>query len=1038
MLILEQQFLINVLRFKACIVLCLLTSIIETASGQDHEYIQYTSKDGLPTNYVYGVVEDDQGYIWAYTENGMSKFDGYTFTNYSTHNLVSSNDIVYSVKDTMNKIWLFPYDGYPSYLYQDSFHVVFNSTSTMTNYGPQDIQYSCGTNGRLIFDNDNMVMSKVGFIDKKILEAEKEAWTLESVQLLHRTKIFEDEKLYKSTFATISEDSIYYYFLKSPAISCLINNGYLLYFSESGMIYWKFGEINGAMYAGKFNGSLHACHTLLRNEKYLMTTDYSTIRLVDIKNESSKLIEIENIEISQNNNISISIMDSTFLINSEKGFWEYDFNGTCTDKMILEDLGEKYLLRRFYKDSKGNIWIGSREGGLFLIKKQNRRTEYLTSSFAKDKSFEQFVVTEQEDLIAITDNTGVYKITNDNVRNIVPPDKAKRFRSAVNTSHGLLLSSNFDGQVIKKKGEDYICSPFNKSFEIQNNTNFQSYDHFYNLRTMAYDSKNNCLHGAIMGNRSLIYCFNPESKIDLNLVNSDQSILYYNPVHEAIYNGYHSGINRLEGDETIPFLKEHKKLRNISALYSSNVHFWIGTETNGLYKYNYADSSLTKILDSPMIRCIRPDSDSTILIGSNSGVYVISTNNKRHSEIRYSINDGIAVNEIQDLYSDGVRYIYILNSEGIQKLDRLQNEKSNVNKKDLFISSFQVNKKEKSFENRLELDHDQNTIDIYYNFLSYASNKKIKYYTKLEPLQADWHSSSSRDINYLSLPPNEYTFCLKAKDIFGNEVSLDPIKIKIKKAYWQTSWFWIILGLAILISILAFFYKRELSTRLKIEDEKRITQRMAKLQLSALKAQMNPHFLFNALGSIQYFIQTNDVDAADNYLSRFARLMRKYLDSSKEKMITLKEEIELLTIYTDLEKMRFEDLFGVEINIENDISVSDIYLPTMIIQPFIENAINHGLNERRDRKGLLQIHFSILNNLIICSIKDNGIGRKNAAKNKWKNHTSRGMSLINEKIHTLKDLGLADIKITVTDLDPSNLIYTGTMIYIEINNLEDE
>jgi LytS/YehU family sensor histidine kinase len=213
---------------------------------------------------------------------------------------------------------------------------------------------------------------------------------------------------------------------------------------------------------------------------------------------------------------------------------------------------------------------------------------------------------------------------------------------------------------------------------------------------------------------------------------------------------------------------------------------------------------------------------------------------------------------------------------------------------------------------------------------------------------------------------------------------------------------------------------------------------MANLELSALKAQMNPHFVFNALGAIQYFIQTNEVDAADDYLTRFALLMRKYLDSSKEKMISLKEEIELLTIYTDLEQLRFEDLFDVTIRVDEDISTEDRFIPSMLIQPFIENAVNHGLNERRDGKGQLDILFSQKEEMLICEIKDNGIGHKAAKKRKRKTHKSRGMSIIKDKIETLKTIGLADISISIKELNPEDADFPGTHVIIKIKDLEDE
>jgi len=326
------------------------------------------------------------------------------------------------------------------------------------------------------------------------------------------------------------------------------------------------------------------------------------------------------------------------------------------------------------------------------------------------------------------------------------------------------------------------------------------------------------------------------------------------------------------------------------------------------------------------------------------------------------------------------------------------------------ITNIQINKNPIALNEQLDLTHEQNTIDIQYHLLSFASNGKNTYYTKLEPLEKEWRKSTSRSVNYLSL----------------------------QKAYWQTTWFKILAGLLTLGLIVAIVRQRDRKHREKLNKEKEIERRMAVLELSALKAQMNPHFVFNALGAIQYFIQTNDVESADNYLTRFARLMRKYLDSSKERMVSLKEEIELLTIYTDLEKLRFEDLFSVEVKVSDSIRKEDTFLPSMIVQPFVENAINHGLNERRDKNGLLQIHFTKKYQTLYCTITDNGIGRVNAQKSKWKGHKSRGMQIINDKVETLKASDIADVTIAINDLNPNDTIFPGTQVTLKLKNLENE
>ena len=224
----------------------------------------------------------------------------------------------------------------------------------------------------------------------------------------------------------------------------------------------------------------------------------------------------------------------------------------------------------------------------------------------------------------------------------------------------------------------------------------------------------------------------------------------------------------------------------------------------------------------------------------------------------------------------------------------------------------------------------------------------------------------------------------------------------------------------------------------QLANEQALNRRLAVMELEALKAQMNPHFIFNALGSIQYFIQTQEVDLADDYLTRFASLMRQYLDSSRETLLPLEQEIALLTNYTDLEQMRFEELFRVAIKVPGKLLKSGLQVPTMIIQPFVENAINHGLSERRDGQGYLSIHFSQIDqDTLCCTITDNGIGRKRAGQRTRAGHHSRGMQIVQDKIDTLAAADLVKVSYTITEAEPEQEEYPGTQVTIYFKFLED-
>ena len=228
-----------------------------------------------------------------------------------------------------------------------------------------------------------------------------------------------------------------------------------------------------------------------------------------------------------------------------------------------------------------------------------------------------------------------------------------------------------------------------------------------------------------------------------------------------------------------------------------------------------------------------------------------------------------------------------------------------------------------------------------------------------------------------------------------------------------------------LIAYLIYLRKKQ-----RMLEQIEINKKIAGLELSALQSQMNPHFLFNALGAIQYFIQTHNADMADEYLSNFALLMRLILESSKSKYISIDNEVKLLELYIGLEKIRFEDKFDSTIDVDDGID-GDFKIPPMIVQPYIENAINHGLIHLKDRRGMLNLSCRYVDeDTVQVIVQDNGIGRQEAQKYARKNYKSRGMQIVKERIDNFNTEGRLEAHVTINDLYDNMDIPTGTQVIL--------
>jgi LytS/YehU family sensor histidine kinase len=211
-----------------------------------------------------------------------------------------------------------------------------------------------------------------------------------------------------------------------------------------------------------------------------------------------------------------------------------------------------------------------------------------------------------------------------------------------------------------------------------------------------------------------------------------------------------------------------------------------------------------------------------------------------------------------------------------------------------------------------------------------------------------------------------------------------------------------------------------------------LKQQILLAEQKAVRSQMNPHFIFNSLNSIQHFIIDKDEKNANSYLSNFSKLIRKTLDSSKFNTISLKEEVETLKLYLQLEQLRFENRFEYRLEIDPKIDQDETSIPTLILQPIIENAIWHGLMPKKN-KGNLDIMFELLTaNRLLVSVQDNGVGRKYSSEinKKRKQHVPMGIENIRERLALLNKLNKTNMSIGIVDLQSDNGEPEGTRVEI--------
>ncbi len=335
----------------------------------------------------------------------------------------------------------------------------------------------------------------------------------------------------------------------------------------------------------------------------------------------------------------------------------------------------------------------------------------------------------------------------------------------------------------------------------------------------------------------------------------------------------------------------------------------------------------------------------------------------------------------------------------------------------------------------IRLEHDENFFTMRFSTLNYSTMISTKYEYQLEGFDPDWRiaGETTQEAVYTNVPPARYLFRLRSKlhdnQLAGAETHL---LIDIRPAFWQQLWF----RAGVSVLLLALLATPVVLRIQYVRNRSELRTKLRETQLKTLRAQMNPHFMFNTLNSIVNYIAHNDSDAAISYLTAFARLMRATLENSRRDISTLDEELKALEWYLTLEAMRFRGRFTYSIDIEEGLPLDDVAVPPLLIQPFVENAIKHGLMPQSG-PGSLLITIEAVPDAIQCKVRDSGIGRAKAAelkRDRDSGHRSHGLEVTAERFAMMSELYRGDFSFAIADLHDSSGRAAGTEVTIMIPN----
>ena len=885
--------------------------------AQQPAYTYYTQRDGLPSNDIYNCLEDKKGFLWIATENGLSKFDGKKFTNYYTSQGLPDNDILSVQMDTAGVIWVLPFQKTPAYYDEKNDRFINSST---------DKELS-----KIVFGNLNNCYPQqngsVAFCNNKgqfFIYKNKRCRSL----LIANARP-------SSTNRLIEMDAGFQMIVSQDSLRKIVNDKVVQ--AEALKInYEQSIYINSTLY---ITDSLKLFKIqILPNgnmgKRTLLTLPFEIRGL----NFTGKQLALSSI------NGNIYFADTASLTFSQQAF---SFNS---------------LTRYVFEDKAGNTWICTKESG--LIRYQQKGILSLSEpGFQRNFNTVSFL----NNAIAAGTNDGQIFLHSGAYNNNILFLKATKnyaswIRKMVPVKNGLYVGAEgalfFLGNDLKKK-------------ELFNNaTNIASKDFLVVDDSILF-----------AGNSGMV------SEVSLPSLKIKEVMKIRVTALEALsakelYVGSNTGLYKYQKQKPVLNFANYFPLLStrVSALAYNKMDsiLWIGLATDSLVAMQ-SDSSIFSIplgLKLPGNNCksLFTSKKGTVWVGTNTALGRIDysfRNGKMFYKIAvFTTADGIAGKQINDI-AERNDTIYVATTAGISMLPT--NLRFNVQEIPVYITKIKINNRDTTLLREYNLSYLQNDIGIEFSAADLAATTERIYQYKIN--DGDWIVSNIENIVLQQLAPGNYKVEIRALKRDGSPSNKSAeISFKISAPFWKTTIFTVALFVVLLVTVIFFLQKRNKIKReqavLKLLTEKKL----ADLELKALKAQINPHFVFNCLNSIKYLNHQHRFKETEIYLDKFSYLLRKTLDYSGLQKISLEDELVFSKNYLELEKLRLGNNMMYEIIVDEDIDVKEILVPPLLMQPYLENAIKHGIRHLVTRQGEVRIEIKKYGEKITCLIKDNGTG----------------------------------------------------------------
>jgi ligand-binding sensor domain-containing protein len=970
-----------------------LLGVLGLTHAQEYAFREYSLKQGLPQSQVKAINQDADGFLWVGTLGGLARFDGRNFDVFTVEDGLLSNRITF-IAFVRNTMYVGHENGLSEYLGRGKFKS-FAASKIKDNTKLSDLiefqgKIIVSSNGSGLFQLTEKALEPINhnIADEDLADEFRRIRAMivygDKLYFGTRSGLFETSNLNDFQHFSVTED------WSISDLHLFGKEGFYITTYNAGVY-----EIKPSN-ASKFNPkllSIFDCAQIVvePNQSYWLLTESNEIY------RSSKSFRFL---FSKTSGLPKEII-STIFVDKNGGLWI----GT-EGRGLIHFLGKAFTkysnitapVLSIERDDSGRLWMGTLNDGLFYFEhgvwqrfKDPQLTENSVWCALEDLSKGMWFGTNAG-LLLIQNGKTIWHTTSNNTA--LPDNK-------INALH---LDANNLIWIGTRKGLAYIKSNMIHRFEPANNPEWLQL-----IRDVK--SKNGDLYVATK--TALV-------RIDWSSRNLSLFTI----------EGLNPTFSSLEFDH--------------------NNNLWIGTE-EGLFvlvgdeikAIDFSEKSADRFVNFIIRR------DKKMYVGTNNGLFLFSEfdSNVKEFELRhFAESAGLMSTEsnINSAFLDKSGQLWFGTAEGVYSFQKkLLNSALESYKPVLLLKDFQVNFSSMDWPETnklLTLKYNQNRLRFMFRIvdLQDADGVALEYQLGGSDFNEWLPAGSESEIAFNQLAPGSYTLSVRAKSSNGNYSDVLVFNFKINQPYYATWWFILLMLLLLgLITVGVVRYRIQQIRTKENQERLELTSRLNSLEQQSLNASMNRHFIFNALNSIQYFINTQDKLSANKYLTKFAQLIRKNLDSSAagENLVPLSEEIQRLELYLSLESMRFEGRFSYHFDIDSEIEMEEIRIPPMLFQPFVENSIIHGILPNEQLEGVIKFKAELHRDTIEFTITDNGVGYSTSLKEKSSSgdHFSHGTSITKSRIEVIRKISGNVIDLEgPKDLLDENQQIVGTIVGIRI------